>query len=177
MVVRARAASCILPATNRSTHRSFLAFRSLSQKQSWRETLIFHNSTTNIDGRRRYPRKAIPHSIFTSLEKMQGSIVTLLILILSTIGIECISPSSSSVHHDKLEGGDGHEVVAGSLHHSTMPSIVVRRHNHVRVVGEEVASMVNSPRDLGLGNGKPNPPSQEPNLESGMCQTQHLHCH
>ena len=33
----------VLPATNRSTHRSFLAFRSLSQTQSWRETLIFHN--------------------------------------------------------------------------------------------------------------------------------------
>jgi len=135
-----------------------------------------HNK--KIDGRRRYPRKAISSfHVHITGEDAKGSIVTLLILILSTIGIECISPSSSSVHHDKLEGGDGHEVVAGSLHHSTTPSIVVRRHHHVRVlVGEEVTSMVNSPHDLGLGNGKPNP-SQEPNLESGMCQTQHLQCH
>jgi hypothetical protein len=93
---------------------------------------------------------------------MQGSILILLILIISTFSVECISPSSA--HRDKLEGGG--DEVAGSSHH-TDSSIVASRHNYVRV-GEEVNSMVNNPRVLGLGSGKAKPenPSKAPTTPS-----------
>jgi hypothetical protein len=68
VVVRAARASCILPATNRSTHRSFLAFRSLSQTQSWRETATPQQKSM---GEEDIQENQFPHSMFTSLEKMQ----------------------------------------------------------------------------------------------------------
>jgi len=94
---------------------------------------------------------------------MQGSIVILLVLIISTISVECISPSSS--HRDELEGGG--DDVAGSSHHTDSSIVASRQHHYVRI-GEEVKNIVSNPRVLGLFNGKAKPenPSKAPTTPS-----------